>query len=274
MKNLFLFAFAWLALASCKASDDDEVKSVSIQLIRNATLKMNYNGKTILVDPSLSPKNSFMSFVVPNQNLNPTVDLTMPLEEITKGVDAILVTHSHLDHFDETGKTALDPSLPLFAQPFDKKVMEESPYTNITLVEDKQEYSGITITRSEGKHGPHQLEEALGKSSGYVLQAKGYPTVYIIGDCLWDESIKNTIQQYNPDIIVANTGGAEWGGEKILMDENSVVEVAQFAPNAKVIAVHMEALDHCKTKRSDVEKKAKEANVSILTPLDGETLTF
>ena len=74
-----------------------------------------------------------MSFVVPDKNFNPVVDLPLPISEVTKGLDAILVTHTHLDHFDEGAKTSLDHSLPLFGQPFDEETLGKSPFVNVSL---------------------------------------------------------------------------------------------------------------------------------------------
>lgn len=51
-----------------------------IRLIRNATLKIEYAGKLILVDPLLGAKASMGSAL--GVNTNPRVNLTMPVEEI------------------------------------------------------------------------------------------------------------------------------------------------------------------------------------------------
>lgn len=273
MKNLFVLAVL-LVLSSCLTLKNTASKSIEIQLIRNATLKLTYNGKTFLVDPSLSPRNSFMSFVVPDKNLNPTVDLPLPIEEITKGVDAVLVTHTHLDHFDEGARTFLDPKLPLFAQPFDKEVLGSSLFVDVSYVDDKKVYEGTTIIRTGGKHGPDHLVKNLGEVSGFMLTAKDYPSIYIVGDCLLDDEIKNTVKKYQPEIIIVNSGGAEWGGDKILMDEKKAVELAKFAPDSKIIAVHMEALDHCLTTRQMVREAARKEKVEILVPENGETIVL
>lgn len=273
MNNLFLLAILSI-LTSCTTIKKQNHDSTSIQLIRNATLKINYNGQTLLVDPSLSPKNSFMSFVTPNKNLNPTVDLSTPIHEITNGLDAILITHTHLDHFDEGAKKHLDPTLPLFGQPFDQKALADSPFRHVTIIEEKAHFEGITINRTTGKHGPEHMIENLGEVSGFVLQAPQQPTIYIVGDCLWNKDIKNAISQYQPDIIVVNSGGAQWGGENILMDENQVIELAEFAPKAKIVAVHMEALDHCMTTRKILQEKVNSAKVDVVIPQDGEYLQF
>jgi L-ascorbate metabolism protein UlaG (beta-lactamase superfamily) len=261
---------------SCKSSDLTNKKQVSIQLIRNATLKINFNGKTFLVDPVLTKKNSFTSFVVPNKNLNPTVDLPIPVTDVVKNIDAILVTHMHEDHFfiSKEIMNFINPNIPLYAQAFDMEKLSKSDFKNLNFIDLSAKFGETQIIRTTGVHGPGKLAKGLGDVSGFILKAEAYPTVYVVGDCLWDKQIKETIDKYNPDIIITNSGGAEWGGATILMDENSTVELAKYAKNAKVIAVHMEALDHCKTTREKIKRKAQQENVKLIIPEDGEIVKF
>jgi L-ascorbate metabolism protein UlaG (beta-lactamase superfamily) len=275
MQRILVAIVAVLVVYNCNAQKNNQMEKVNIQLIRNASLKLNYAGKTILVDPMISAKESFMSFVQSDKNLNPVIDLPISAEDVIGGVDAVLLTHAHPDHLDPKAIEILPKNIPFFAQVADKEALSKTPFQNITLVDTKSEYDGISIIRTDGKHGPDQLLEALGTVSGYILQADGFPTIYIVGDCLLDDTVEKTIENYRPDIIITNSGGAMFMGEnRILMDAEETIAVAQKAPYAKVVAVHMEALDHCTVTREAMKSEAKKTGVEIMVPDNGEMVVL
>lgn len=76
---------------------------MNIQQVRNATIIVEYGGKKILIDPMLGKKGCMPPFPFSrNQHLrNPLHELPFPVEEMLKGVDAVLLTHLHDDHIDE-----------------------------------------------------------------------------------------------------------------------------------------------------------------------------
>ena len=48
---------------------------------------------------------------------NPTIELPFKVEEIVKGVECVVVTHDHPDHFDKAAGSALPKVTPVFCQP-------------------------------------------------------------------------------------------------------------------------------------------------------------
>jgi len=72
-------------------------KKANIRLIRNATLRISYAGKNILVDPMLADKGTLQSAL--GVYKTPRVHLTMPMHEITDGLDMVMLTHNHIDHY-------------------------------------------------------------------------------------------------------------------------------------------------------------------------------
>ena len=280
--GIFLIAFLISALASCASKENtpDVKPEDSVQLIRNATLKIRYAGKTILVDPLFSDKGTLRSIL--GVNKNPTVHLTMPVEEIVSGVDFALGTHSHFDHFDNAATHALGDSIRMYIQPADTVAfLNEYGFANTEVITDSIAVEGLTVVRTTGVHGRGELEKLMGAVSGLILRAPSNPTVYIVGDCLYTPEIQANIERYNPDWVIINSGGAialplsvEDG--TLIMNEKDVVAMVKASPaNTRFIAVHMEAIDHCQTTRSILRNEADRAGISkdrLLIPADGEVI--
>ncbi len=111
-----------------------------------------------------------------------------------------------------------------------------------------------------------------------MLRSENEPAVYWTGDTVWYENIENTIYQHKPEIIVTHSGGASFvKGEPIIMDDAQTVQVCKSAPDSKVIAVHLESLDHLTVTRSMLREYADRNEIGpdqLLIPQDGEVIEF
>jgi L-ascorbate metabolism protein UlaG (beta-lactamase superfamily) len=117
--------------------------------------------------------------------------------------------------------------------------------------------------------------QGLGPVSGFVVHAPGEPTVYVAGDTVWCPEVERAIEEHDPDWIVLNAGGARLlEGGTITMEAADVIAVAAAAPRARVVAVHMEAINHCLETRADLSARLRAAGVAdrVSIPADGETL--
>ena len=59
------------------------------------------------------------------------------------------------------------------------------------------------------------------------------------------------------------------------MDEEQTLDLIAESGKATVIAVHLEALDHCSTTRASLRKKADQAKIAgnkLIIPGDGEAV--
>lgn len=256
-------------------------KQTTLQLVRNATLKIRYAGHTILVDPVLAEKATLRSAL--GVNKNPRVHLTMPVNVITADVDTVLLTHNHIDHYEPSVKQHLPADIRFFVQPEDKEAIEQDGFRNVETIEAVKELGNLTVHRIVGHHGFGKLGEMMGPVSGYVLEAEGQPTLYIMGDCRWEESIRNAVETFRPAYIVVNSGGAvfpEFSKDlgPILTDEQEVMTMLEELPeDVKLIAVHMDAIDHCQTTRAILRNEARHRNVDmnrLIIPEDGETIVL
>lgn len=274
-KILFLFLASLITATTLNAQN-------TVRLIRNATLKIQYSGKTILLDPLLGEKGSSVSALKVNKN--PRVHLSMPVTEILENLDCVLLTHAHIDHYDDAAKKMISKSMPWYVQPADyDSVAVKDKFIHTTAIVDSLQTGNLTIVRITGSHGRGKLAEMMGASSGYVLKAQGQPTLYIMGDCIWNEATQKAVKQHNPAYIVVNSGGAilppfSKTDGPIIPNEQEVMAMLDALPeHIKLIAVHMDAIDHCQTTREILRNEARHhgADMSrLIIPKDGEKITL
>lgn len=247
-----------------------------IQLIRNATMKITYAGTILLTDPMLSARHSLPSFA--GAEKNPTVELPLSIPDILDGVQGVLVSHDHPDHLDSEAISALPRDVPVFCQPEDAGRFKETGFERVLPVDDSVPWKGLFVTRTGGRHGQDKTGEMMGTVSGFVLKAETEPTVYWAGDTVWCEQVEGVIRDHAPDVIVTHSGGAAFPGDApIIMDVEQTMEVLQAAPEATVVAVHMDALDHCRVTRRMLRESADRAGITpsrLLIPGDGESISL
>jgi L-ascorbate metabolism protein UlaG (beta-lactamase superfamily) len=249
---------------------------MEIQQIRNATMKITYAGRKFLTDPLLAPKHSYDPFA--GNSPNPTTDLPCPIEEVVYGIEAILVSHVHIDHFDRAARDLLPKDIPLFCQPSDVERLTRKGFQSVRSVELSYTWEGVTVTRTNGQHGTGTWGEKMGNVSGFVLQAENEPTLFWVGDSIWCEPVEQAMKDFQPDVIITHSGGAKFpDSDPIIMDEEQTIALCQNAPNAVVVAVHLEALDHCPVTRAALRSMAEKAGITsqqLVIPADGEIFSF
>jgi L-ascorbate metabolism protein UlaG (beta-lactamase superfamily) len=235
---------------------------VELTLVRNATLLLELAGKRVLVDPMLDDEGARPPIEgTRNPVPNPTAPLPMPAEEVVAGLDAVIVTHRHRDHLDGTAEELLPRDVPVFCQPEDEDALRELG-VDARAVDDEVDWGGLRIVRTPGRHGTGPIADALAPVSGFVLGG-----LYIAGDTVWYEGVEATIERHQPRVAVVNAGGAEFAeGGLIIMGIDDVREVAARVPT--VVAVHLEALNHCYLTRAAIRASLPD----VLVPADGETL--
>lgn len=248
---------------------------MNIQLIRHATLWVSYGGRTVLVDPMFSDRGANP----PIQNSGD--DRRNPLVPLPGAVgqwlapDAVLVTHLHRDHWDEAAAQALAKTTPIFCQPGDKEAIAASGFSDVTEVQAQAAFDGIAFHRTGGQHGTGEIGLKMGPVSGFALQAEGEPTLYIAGDTIWCGDVREALDAYKPDVTIVNAGGARFlVGDAITMDADDVAALVRYAPNTRVIAVHMDTINHCGVTRNLLRARLEADHLlgHVSIPQDGDWL--
>jgi len=222
-----------------------------LRLVRHATLLLETSLGRILLDPMLRAAGTTPPIEnTPNQARNPLVELPIPAEDVVRDVDLCIVTHLHGDHFDDL----LPRGVPILTQPESAAELQRRGYTDVST-----SHPEIAMTR--GRHGRDDATvAALGPVSGWVVDG-----VYVAGDTVWCDEVDRALAEHDPDTVVVNGGGAHFlGGEPIVMDVADVGRV-RAATDARVVVVHLEAINHCVEPRSAYRELE-----GVIVPDDGE----
>ena len=251
-----------------------------IRQIRSATLIIEYAGKRFLTDPWLQKKGPVMDLNaarVAGLFLTPVTDLPCSLEEITAGLDAVLITHVLEDHYDRTAAETLDHALPVFTNNSEsRKALENDGFRQVLITPPEGVlFDDIMIFRTEGRHGTP--EQNAGPSCGFVLKHPREKTLYVAGDTVFYEGVEEAITEHHPEVIIVNACGAAFSnGTRMIMDDAQVNALCRFAPDTVIIASHMETVRHATVTRAQLrEPLAREGHADqVLIPADGEWITI
>lgn len=260
--------------ALSRASARRTVSGMKLLHLRNATCLLTYAGERFLVDPMLSDVGAMPGFKLfgGGRRRNPLVPLPTVAADAIASATAILVTHEHPDHFDSAGRRlAKERGLPVHATAMDVPHLRRKGLDARVVEEGSLGFPSEVVP---AKHGRGIVGFALGPVSGYYLAAPGEPSVYLVGDAILVDTVREAIARLSPDVIVAPAGSANFGiGGDILFSPRELVDLVTMAPG-KVVLNHLEALDHCPTTRAEVRARMLDAGLAdkVLVPEDGEEI--
>lgn len=262
--------------------------NMKIKQIRNATVKITYAGKTFLTDPMFAPKDAYEP--IPDCFTSylrwPLCELPESTDEITKNVDAVIMTHFHIDHFDEYAANTLPKDIKIFVQDeTDQTILSNYGFTNLeTISYEGTRYGDITLYKTDCVHGIKEKTmpyfnalKIRHEAMGVVFKNEKEKTLYLTGDTIWCDFVKNTLEKFLPEIIIINAADAQLKTSgSIIMGKKDIAALYNAVPYAKIIASHMDTVGHATLNRKElrdfVEKNKLENTVFILD--DGESTEF
>ena len=250
-----------------------------IHFIRHATFAFEVGTLRVLVVPMLGEAGTAPAIQnTPNQRPNPLVDLPFGAEglsDLVENTDAVVVTHTHDDHWDGRARELIPKDTPVLCQRHDEEAFSGAGFATVSPFEPDLTWEGLRFFRTGGQHGTGEIGEQMGRVSGFVVRSEGSPTLYVAGDTIWCDEVEEALLAHRPDVVVVNAGAARFlEGDPITMTAEDVARVCRAAPEARVIAVHMEAINHCLLTRNELAGALDEQGLArrVEIPADGEKL--
>lgn len=211
----------------------------------------------------------------------PLVNLPLPKEKILEGVDAYILTHFHPDHVDlnlnKNGfiRDSLSRNTPTFVQVAeDAKILWDEGFSDLTELYSNSRFKEIDLIKTPCRHG---TRVPCGPACGVIFRGPGEKTLYLAGDTVWYDRVRETLEKYKPEIVILYACGAflKFFG-RLIMDQYDVLKVREAAPSARLVISHMESVAHATVARAEMRDFAIRHGFidNIDIPADGETLEF
>ena len=273
---------------AASTSSGSVANTVQVQQIRNATVKIDFAGTTFLVDPMLSAKGAFPGFTgtYRSELRNPLVALPFSADEVLKSVEAVVVTHTHTDHWDEAAQKQIPKNMPVFVQnDADAKTIRGQGFKDVRVLKGTTTFNGVKLSKTGGQHGTDlfyadpERAQMGGSVMGVVFSAPKAKTVYVAGDTVWRPEVDQALAQHKPDVVILNTGSALVSGfeeHPIIMGKQDTLQATKSAPKAAIVAVHMDSVNHMSLSRKELREFVQDNKIQdrVVIPEDGEVMKF
>ncbi len=263
---------------------------MKLSLVRHATLVLSAGKNNILVDPCLAAKGTLPPYTLfsSKPRMNPTAGLPENSKTLLYAITHGLITHcrgGHFDHLDKKGATLLSKKqIPVYCMADDEPYLNKKRIKTVPLVMgEKKAFPCGTITPIRATHGHGLLKRLMGKGAGYLIELSGDPvggnkektiSIYIAGDTVLTSDVRFVLTEKKPDWVVINAGTATLDVGKPILMTLAEIEICLSLTEGRIIAVHMDAFNHCTTSREKLKKVRDKLNVEdlLLIPEDGETI--
>ncbi|MDR7128117.1 L-ascorbate metabolism protein UlaG (beta-lactamase superfamily) [Algoriphagus sp. 4150] len=251
---------------------------MKIHHLRNATMIIEVGNYVILVDPMLGNKGESgptFTFIRFKPQRNPIVSLPDNAAVLLGKVTHCLITHLHPDHIDQAGVEFLRANqTPVICSVRDEKKLKGRGVNISQTVNywEETDFPGGRIQGIPAVHGYGFVAKLMGDVMGFFLSFPNEKSIYLSSDTVYTEAVHKVLTELKPDISVVACGTAQLDlFQPLLMRPEDILKFARNAPG-KVIANHMEAVNHCPTTRLQLSELLSRSNLrsKVYIPNDGE----
>jgi L-ascorbate metabolism protein UlaG (beta-lactamase superfamily) len=233
----------------------------SLRWIGGPTARIERAGLSVLTDPMLGPR-AEQAFVLPKHPSSgvpnaPIARYTQPPPLDFADLTAILISHTHADHFDAHARQLLPKQLPVVVAKAGAESVRAAGFTDVrpldwgeTLMLTRAGTS-LRVTAVAAHHAHDAgLDHDLGRGNGYVLEwqsAAGSYRVYWTGDAVLSDETKTLAAELGPiDLLLPHMGGVGGDGGLGLRTMNAVeaLELTRRVDPRLVIPIHHTTFAH------------------------------
>ncbi|HET9960360.1 MAG TPA: MBL fold metallo-hydrolase [Polyangiaceae bacterium] len=253
--------------------------ALRVRWLGGPTATLERSGLRVLTDPMLGPRED-VAFRLPKHPSSGVLDApvaryTSPPAFDMQGLTAILISHTHNDHFDATAQRTLPKSLPVVVAKAGADKVRAAGFADVRPLDWSEsltlEHAGtnLKITAVPAHHAHDAgLDSELGRGNGYVLEwrdSRGVCRVYWTGDAVLSDDSRGLAEKYGPiDLLLPHLGGVGGDGGLGLRTMNAAetLGLVERVNPALVIPIHHTTFAHYREPIEALEQRAGEAGLA------------
>lgn len=243
------------------------------------TVVLEFGGLRFVTDPTFDPAGE--TYQLGPMSLGKVTGPAFDAAEVGD-VDAVLLSHDqHPDNLDKAGRAVLARAPRVLTTPSAAGRLGEQA-TGLeswaTTEISRPDGGSVVVTAVPAQHGPAGTEQMLGEVTGFLLTGEGLPTVYVSGDNVSLDAVRQVVDRARVDVAVLHLGGVQlppFGPTYLSMTAEQAVEAAKLLGSATIVPVHYDGWDHFTESDEVIGKAFSEAGLAeqVTWARPGEVVT-
>jgi L-ascorbate metabolism protein UlaG (beta-lactamase superfamily) len=230
-------------------TSENAVDQLAVTTVGGPTVVIDLGGLRFVTDPTFDAADS--TYSLGPVALRKLTDPALTPDEVG-AVAAVLLSHDqHPDNLDGAGRAFLKAApLVLTTEQAAERVGGTglAPWAEHVL--RRPDGGRVVVTAVPAQHGPDGTEQMLGTVTGFLLTGEGLPTVYVSGDNVSLDPVRELAERLGGDgvdLAVLHVGAAQlapFGPTLLSMTADQAAEAARLLGARKVLAVHTDGWEH------------------------------
>jgi L-ascorbate metabolism protein UlaG (beta-lactamase superfamily) len=211
--------------------------------IGTATVLMRHAGFTVLTDPNFldQGQRAYLGKGLWSKRLTSPALWFADLPPL----DAIVLSHLHGDHFDRVAAGLIDIDQPVLTTRQAARTLRLKGFLNAIAVDTWETYplvkdgQVLNVSAVPGRHAPSAVQALFPDVMGSVLQFPDGLSVYITGDTLVIDDLRE-VQVLHPDLDLGlwHLGGTRILGLRVTMDGHDGADLLEMVRPRVCIPIH------------------------------------
>lgn len=267
---------------------------IALRWLGGASMELKLGEVSFLTDPCFGDGPEAFEMIDPNQQFDPqkgpevrAIARHTPFAGVSfKAYDALLLSHAHEDHFDETAQSAILGQGPLICPAFDVVTLKEKGFDAHPLAhgETRSFTNGTTQVDLMALPAFHScasdIADMLGPGNGYFITVHiGREIFYIYwtGDSFLTPEVKEALSGLPaPDLFIPHIGAVGRHGTlgQISMSAKQALEAAAEIRAKQILPIHHSTFSHYvePLEAMDAAHRQSPLSAKVTLPKDGSLL--